>query len=356
MKSFQEIRDLLGLGGRTLGRVEEIRLRREQGDVARGFVAKEQALASFLLEEEALFLECGAAEEMGFELANFEDWPEMVRVYTPGRGFRALLTAALPGVHERSEEEAFFVDFRQYAAPLAIVDDRGEGLLLRYQEGVLEVSQILDLRDVPAPQIVLNSDLETWVKETGDDWLIGEVSQLCGLSLGMSHWIAVGIYLRLEEMQNAQERAARVRNLLSGELPEKERRVREWVRGLPQSTVEALQRVAYAEVEDLREALLGVEADFMTGEEIEESHIRALCRRRDELAGVGLLLSYHAGDAEEWDLSLGKLDEIGEGLIKDLRRDGLHFEEDEYLRRASFVRASDWWTALVGSDLEENEF
>lgn len=363
MKSFEELQDFPDLKGRSLGKVERIRLRVVPDQIARSVGTQLQGIESFLGSNDAFPLECGSAGELGFELANYEEWPELVRVSTPTLGFRSLGTETLPGVYKRSGQKAVFVDFKTQRTPVAIVDNSGDGLLLWYESGVLQVGQILNLRGVYELGVSLNSDLKDWVKETHDKWLISEISQLCSLSTPMratpmSHWIAMGIYLRYEEIQDPEDRADRVQKLLGGTLPDKEKRVREWVQALPESTFAALKRAVLNEIDVLREILLQIEDRFMTGDEIKESDVRALCRRRDEISGSQRLFSYagtDVGRAQEWDSTLRRLDEIGEALMQDLRLDGLQFEEDEYLRRASFLRSSDWWTALVWPELEVDE-
>src|SRR5690554_5014500 len=62
--------------------------------VARGFASSESfefesaAIERFIEQADALFLLCQPANAADFKLANFEAWPELIRVWAPTEDYR----------------------------------------------------------------------------------------------------------------------------------------------------------------------------------------------------------------------------------------------------------------------------
>ena len=348
MKMLKDAMKTLGLTQASLGEVEKKNV--DLGDdVAKGFVAPAKFDASeFVMEREALDLDVKAAEEMGFRLHHYYEWPELIRIWPPaGMSMDLKVGDSDEGVYELSNGE-ISVDFSERQKPVALVNEDQEGLVLHMEDSHLQVGQLLKIPESPSFDD-LGSPLEQWLEDSSDEWIVEEGRRRLATGDSWEELVGLGHLARHEEI-DASEREALVEQLLQGGVIEGKERILRWAdeelddeaaRQIAARTATALDGL-FDELEELRR-------DFESGEEIESELVTPVLERRDDVQSVWYLLRGRDAIEEMLRSLIDDVDELGRELVDDYRLENVTATSTQ-LRRASLSEATAWWTELVWGD------
>lgn len=338
----------LGLTEASLGEVEQKNV--DLGDdVAKGFVAPDTFdVSEFVMDQEALDLKVKAADEMGFQLHHYYEWPELIRILPPmGMSMELVVGDSEEGVYEMSSGQ-ISIDFSERRQPVALVNEDQEGLVLHMEDSHLQVGQLLKIPESPSFDD-LDTPLEQWLEDCGDEWIVEEGRKRLATGDSWEELVGLGHLARHEEVESS-EREALVEQLLQGGVIEGKERVLRWAddtlddaaaRRLAARTVTALDGL-FEELEELRR-------DFERGEEIESELVIPVWERRDDVQSVWYLLRGREELEEMLRPLIDDVDELGRELVDDYRLENVAATSTQ-LRRASLSEATAWWTELVWVD------
>jgi hypothetical protein len=343
-----EILEDLGLEKISVGETSVIELYGAD-EVARGFVDDVERVFESLAEQaEAVFLDAAQADEIGFRLAQFEDWPELVRVWTPSAEFHPVTADESISVYS-TEPDEFFVEAIAQNLPIAFVDSRGEGLILGREGSGLIVGQLVRVPDSIGVPVQVDFDIESWLQAASDDWLCEEVRDKLDHEDAWQRFVSVGMIHRMERPSSAEDARKMVEKLLVGEAVPERNRALEWAKGLDEATADKLAATTLAAVERLQSGLQKLARDFEEQEVVLREDVRRLLHLRDDIASALVLLN-QTESLERVEGAVVLVDRFGEELVDKLAEE-IQLRDDEQLQRAISCNPEAWWTRL--SDQEE---
>ena len=350
MRKLKDTLKALGLGETSLGQVEQKNV--DPGDdIAHGFVAPAQVdVREFVVEREALDLEVKAAEEMGFRLHHYYEWPELIRIWPPpGMSMDLMVGDSDEGVYEMSNGEVS-IDFLERRQPVALVNENQEGLVFHMEGSHLQVGQLLKIAESPTFDD-LDTPLERWLEDSSDEWIVEEGRRRLQSGDSWEELVGLGHLARLEEV-DASEREALVDRLLQGDIIEERERILRWVDDkLDDEAASQLAARTVSVLDGLFDELEELRRDFEAGEEIKSELVAPVCERRDDVQSVWHLLRQRTEIEEMLRPMIDDLDELGRELVDDFRLENVTATSTQ-LRRASMSEAAAWWTELAWSDEE----
>jgi hypothetical protein len=342
-----EILEALGLEQSSVGETSVIELYGAD-EVARGFVDDvERVFESFAEQAEAVFLDAAEADEIGFKLAQFEDWPELVRVWAPSAEFHPVTADESVSVYS-TEPDEFFVEASAQNLPIAFVDSRGEGLILDREGSGLVVGQLVKVPDSVGVPVQVDFDIESWLEACSDEWLCEQVREKLRLEDAWQHFVSVGLIHRMERPSSAEDARKMVEKLLAGEAVLERNRALEWARALDEATADKLASTTLAAVERLQSGLQEIARDFEEQEVVLREDVRRLLHLRDDIASALVLLN-QTESFERVGGSVVLVDRTGEELVDKLAEE-IQLRDDERLRRAISCNPEAWWTRLSGQE------
>jgi hypothetical protein len=347
----QEQRQDLGLEGLVIGEGQSVVLARA---VAHGFVA--EAAADYhafgeLDRSPFQWTPIRELEELGFRLEVGLDRPRIIKVIDETgapivvRGIELVPTA----FHKDPKDPStVFLDLDVPGAR-TVLRDTESGVLIVPAEQSLTVYPVTgpSLRVKPLSEI--RAPLAVWCREVRDSWLIGQLEKAAGSEDSWSHCVAAGMYARLVEPANAAEAERDVERLLSGRAVDRMAEPRRWARTLSAEQRATLEDLALAEIDHL-DTLLGHIEDEATPEEEEwREDLLELCRRRDDLEGILLVLA-ETGAGQRLARACGGFDRRAEIFSASIPA-RVSFQ-DEKLRRAWLGSPEAWWASFSTASLE----
>lgn len=341
----KEIVDTLGLVETSLGLVESTSI--DVGDdVGKGFVAPERGgVEQFLNKYQELKLASQAAEEMGFRLNNYLEWPELICLWLPdGISMELRVGDDDEGVYRFSDKEVA-IDFSERQELVALVNEKGEGLALQMKNDELWVGQLLRL---PRRQTFegVETPLEKYLEASTDEWIIEEGRRRLARKDTWEELVGLGHLIRHEEIDELQ-REALVKKLLEGGLLEKKERVLRWAANeLEDEAASQLAARTDSVLEGLFEELEELRLEYERGETIDVDLLRPVFERRDDAQSAWYLLRQRSRIREMLSPLVEEVDSRGRELVDDYRLEDVRVSSRQ-LRRASISDAWAWWTVLV---------
>jgi hypothetical protein len=351
MPLSQEQRQNLGLEGLMIGEGQSIVLARA---VAHGLVTEAAAdYHAFRELDRSPFqwTPIRELEELGFRLEVGLDRPKIIKVIDE--------TGAPIVVHGIGlVPAAFHKDPKDPSTVFLDLDIPGARTVLRETEaGVLIVpaEQSLTVYPVTGPNLCveplseIRAPLVDWCREVRDAWLVGQFEKAAGSEDSWSHCVAAGMYARLAEPADAAEAEREVKRLLSGRVVDRMAKPLVWAWTLSAEQCATLEDLALAEIDHL-DTLLGHLEDEATPEEkgwCED--LLELCRRRDDLEGILLVLA-EAGAGQRLARACGGFDRRAEIFSASIPA-RVSFQ-DEKLRRAWLGSPEAWWASFSAASPE----
>lgn len=172
-----------------------------------------------------------------------------------------------------------------------------------------------------------------------DPWLSEQVREFADLSGDYSGLVAVGMLVRLRMWPSNEVRAI-VQSVLKGEAHPSLLREREWFRSLSPREKEEALRVARIEIDLIHERLEEILESPDPEDEGWVQSALSVCRARDDLEGVVLLLD-SAGLSAQLAYALRSLDSHGEEVMWSIPE--LPMGHDEKLSRGLLASPGAWW-------------
>ena len=224
-----------------------------------------------------------------------------------------------------------------------LVQIQGNRVICAPSDEGLETRPVVGTPRAHALERVPGPELELWLNDCRDAWLVDHVTALREAGDSWSVTVAAGAYARLIEPEAAEAARARVEALLTGKVDEQLARPRRWIRGLSGEQLSTLEDLARAEIDRLHEGLQDVAAAVEAADSTWTSDWIATCRGRDDLEGV-LLLLREIGRETAIAVPVAALDR--EGRRTRLGVPPFAGALDEQLRRASRRNPDAWWAAV----------
>ncbi|MCL4821789.1 MAG: hypothetical protein KJ067_21865 [Vicinamibacteria bacterium] len=215
------------------------------------------------------------------------------------------------------------------SGPVAVTTSRLTLLVVPGEKGLL-------LREVVPPDAPLEAPLADWLASCSDPWLVEQLRPLA--RDGWSAAVAAGMLARLVEPRHLGHE--RLTALVAGRVDPELARPRQWARSLSPAAVATLERRAVERAQSLLSPLVALEPRIDDDAPDWPAEWVALCRSRDDLEGVTILL-HEAGRGERLEAALAPVDDLGRRVAAGvpLRR----VPRDERLRRAALNDPDAWW-------------
>lgn len=348
-----ELLAALGLESATLGDISRVQLV-EDSYVARGFVAATPAQDSAFFKEQAdVSLGLDAVDAMGFWVANYAQWQQLVRVLVPeGQAFRWVSSTPAPAVRE-GESGEYFVEFTQPGGAVAFLNAQNEGVLLYYEGRDLLGAQVLQFPDGLFKTPALTSPIETWLASTQNPWLRQAVRAQLSRGDSWWHWVAVGLFYRFWVPDTREARRQLMQTLLAGGQAEQTKDILSWVQGLPADMVDWLADRTLMALERLHLGLQEIDGYVQDGELVLEAEMREVLTLRDDIECAKVLL-YQRAQYQKVVGAIRVVDALGEMVVRALAAE-FDLNDDARLFQAVVANPEGWWTRLSGADVEGSE-
>lgn len=318
---------------------------RSSPDVARGLTAPVLDLQEVLRSPR---LEPSRESIPGCDVQVYRDLRhENVVVLDVAGGLRLARPGASDAAAIDAHEGAVAVDLRRFRGPAFVrPEGQDELLVLRGADAGGSTTPNLELErlEVAAPAgPTLRADVASWVD--ADPWLAQLTAERLGTREPLQVALAVGDAWRLRSRRASDDRAL-LEAVLAGRSSAALEPERTWSEGLDDAAREWLERRGLATMEQLEDAL----EDALEVADLDVPRWRgwclALCRRRDELESLLLVLQAGGGGGQALAAALAALDRRGHAVFGGLRR-WPEPANDERLRRAAALDPDAWWTAPV---------
>lgn len=298
----------------------------------RGPMARKETVAAVLA---SLFLPMGVpSESVGGFLANAQGHARVIEFQPePGKtvsAVRASASDASTPVLWQSPDRVVLDLQQARAVSIELSDGRSFVLVAGDALELLLAEPQLDL----APPAALPRFVSDQQIATSDPWLAERLQFQLSLADSWHSGVASGLALRFHNEGGAQNGVAAENDFAS----------LRWVRALSNAERAALARRSLAHLDGLwtQLELLDERSDYP--DEDWQHMLLDLCRRRDDLEGVIILLDRIDKGREVRD-AVASLDRVAGRLIRKV--DGRVITDDEQLRRASCDLPMAWWTSLV---------
>ena len=334
--SREELLAALGLSDRDIGETESVAWPEPAVGEARGLGARElqpAVLANRRVVPIAAALLAGA----GVHAFAAADASGLVKVVGRGRVRVRVGPAGQGRTFQRPEEpEVAWVDAER-AGPFLVESDAGR-LLASVERGRLTLQRVSP-PPASAPLAGIAEPADGWLRSSRDAWLQDEARRTLETPGPWPVCVAAGLHARLADAGVHGDPAAIAEALVRGEVQPWLAAPRRWVRSLAPEQVDTMRRLALDAVDRLGALAAELEGAEPEGDGWREGW-RRLCRSRDDLDGVRVLLA-ERGAARELDAAVGALDRTGRALRMSapLARLG----PDERLRRARLADPDAWW-------------
>lgn len=325
-----ELLAALGLQGAAAGRSDAVP--RPRDTVARGFVASTAAGPPRSADVPAVALLGGEALWDGADLL----------LELPG-GAWLTHPADLPDGVTWDAPHALRVDERVANAPFAVIGEAGAGVLVEPAGpgGGAATVTVIDTRPLvvdPAPSFTV--DLEPLLALTPDAWLADTARARHGAGDPWDHAVALGHLARLERLEGPALKAA-VTRLLAGEEPPLLVATRAACVGLGADSLDDLEDLALAAVDDLHDDLAEVVASIDPDDPDWVAALRALFGARDDLESACAVLAL-AGRGARTGPAVAALDEEAASWVRALPVPA-GWTLSERLARAGVDAPEGWW-------------
>lgn len=340
--------DNLGVVRAQLGAATEVRLKSD--DVGEGLVREALALAALISHPEAgAFepVEVASASAVGVQVEVSARDAEWIRMLFP----KGVAVGVEVSKGDRDRDFALFEGARptlllnpEAAGVTYAHRDDGEGLLAVPTPGgvVLIAVNALGAIGIMGPGL-RDAPIATWTESTTDPWMALELAERQTPGSAWSQVVAAGLYVRLLEPPLAVIRET-VTAMAEGRPSPGRAELGApvlWFAELSAMELDEVERLALSEV-DLALAIL--DRLLATSDaDIQQEEFAELCRSRDDLEGVLVLLETRArghGIRE----ALRAVDEVAE----ELRDEGLSPPLDERFRRVGRWSEDAWWALAEG--------
>jgi hypothetical protein len=191
----------------------------------------------------------------------------------------------------------------------------------------------------------VDAPLPAWAATTGDSWLSAELRRANEIGGTWAHVVAAGMAARLTEPPET-DISENVQALLAGGVIDELARARRWARSLTSDQRRTVEDLALAEADALAVLLDDVDAAASVEPNTLGSWL-SICHRRDDLAGVLVLLG-ETGEGARLHAALEDIDRTG-------RRVRLNMPvspraRDERLRRVADRQPYAWWGAALQTE------
>lgn len=286
-------------------------------------------------------------ERSGVRLEVLRDDRDIVKIVLPG-GAQGAVRGLREDPDARQDDPldpaTRYVDLRRSGPVFAEIEE-GNGVLLVPEDDRIVIFPVFHAPPCVEPLAEIGSDLATWCTACDDAWLVDQVRARV-LDDPWEHAVAVGLYARSLEPQSGERIRQVVERLSAGEVDEDFARASRWARALGPEQRRSIEDLALAEVDRLHARITDLAETMDLDDPSWREDLAELCRARDDLQGVRLLL-IEAGAGRRIGASLPHLDAEGKLLLWSLPR--VIAVEDEQLRRAAAAEPAAWWTRLVSA-------
>jgi hypothetical protein len=239
---------------------------------------------------------------------------------------------------DEADAKTLFVDARQHASPFVVRVGETRYVFRAAERLEWWVETLRPLEVAPFEEISASGF--DWSAAGDDEWLSRQIAADSSISESWRAAVTVGMFARLYEPPSGERPRAIVQAILRGELEESIARPRRWVRSLTASQLETLQDLALAEADLVLRTIESLDATYEPTEPDWQRQLLEICRRREDVEGVSLLL-HEAGADRRLTSGLGLLDDIGRAFMFDVPIRIAPF--DERLRRVASFDPEAWW-------------
>jgi len=293
----------------------------------------------------------GVVEGLAARLEQLEEEPRILKLVGPPG---ATLTVQTP--RETTTTESFrpdpndpatvYMDLRATNA-VRVTFPGGNGLVVEIQSDGIVINGVFSVE----PLAGIDSEVAHWCGERQEDWLQQEIQHRLARQDPWQHAVAIGLFARFGgAVQPAREI---VTGMLEHRVDPDLARPRQWARGLNPAQIRTLELLARAEIDRLHAAIDELWELMACDEPAWQQELLDLCRGRDDVEGIRLLL-VEAKVAERIADDIGILDQAGERFMQSLPV--VVAGSDARLARARSLGPGDWWAApVVESDGSDND-
>lgn len=345
----EEERHELGLEGLEIGEGQPVLVTRP---VAHGLVAEPEAeYEGFgdLARAPFQWRPIPELEELDFRLEINLDRPKLVKVIDETGApisFRGTGAASTAFQADSLDISTIYLNLDPPGAR-AVLRDRKAGVLILPGDQSLTVYPVIGPKVHVEPFAEIRAPVRQWCADLQDPWLVGQLEEVAGFEDSWHQCVAAGMYARLPEPTDGKEAGRELNDLLSGRVVERMIRPRRWARSLRADERATLEDLALAEIDHLHTLLDHLEEE-MTPQKAEwRDDLLELCRRRDDLAGILLLLA-EANAGERLTSACAGFDRRAEIFAASIPA-RVRFR-DEMLRRAWLGSPETWWASFFGDE------
>lgn len=321
----------LGLDGATVGRTDVVP--RPRDPVAHGFVASADAGPPLPADVPALSLLGGDASWVAANTLLIE---------VPSGSWRTC-PEALPDGARWDDPTQLRVDERALTSPFAVIGQTGSGVLFQPAgtSGGATTVTLFDTRPLaidPAPALAV--DLEPLLALTDDAWLANAARERHAAGDPWDQAVALGHLARLERLEGTALKAS-VARLLAGDEPPLLTATRAACVGLGADSLDDLEDLALAAVDDLHDDLAEVVASIDPDDPDWVAALRELFGARDDLESALAVLAL-AGRGARTRAAVAALDDEASSWARALPVPA-DWALDERLARAAVDAPEGWW-------------
>lgn len=277
-----------------------------------------------------------AARSVGLELARAELNPSILKVTSHGPSFRVAGRNPI-AIWEEDETTALF-DLDRLVEPFGAIFGDDTGIVLRPFAGDFYVIPVFGHPVEVTPQPAVTSDVERWLEDQDDAWLVGQCRGHLSLGGAYHHLVAVGMLARFKRPEDVVGAVGRI---LRGQYDPIADRERAWARLLGPKQVAATETVAISEVILLEQHLEQLLENVDSADPFWQRAVLEALHRRDDLEGVRVLLRAAQAD-NALETALSSLDAFGLRFIVAVPpvRD---VEQSVRLRNVASINPEAWW-------------
>lgn len=326
----------------VLGEAERLDWPSEPVGEAKGLAAA-ISLGALLLGQgpDTLPAPSGALEKVGVTLRTAAGSPHVVKLASPATDVALVvrLTEDDPEAMARPEGhgDVVAIDTRR-SGPFLLAVAGHQVLCVPDPHGLIVRHVVRPL--AIAPLTAITAPVLDWLAASRDEWLTGHARQLVEADDSWSRCVAAGLCARLVEPASPADARLRVEAMLRGEVDATLAQPRVWVRSLQAPALDTMEQLALAQVDRLTVWLDRAEAAAEREDEDWVDEWLGLCKAREELEGVAVLLA-EAGRAERLRAALDRLD--GAARVTRLGLAHADLPRDPLLVRAWDRDADAWW-------------
>ena len=261
--------------------------------------------------------------------------PGIVKLVAPGsEAVDIACDHSATGAFELDPDDAGTAYFDAVALRQCIVRQGGMAFLFTADAATFSVAPIYQsARETEAPPF------GTWLAGHSDAWLIREVTMRAASGSIWDVAVAVGIFARLFEPDDAGQCRQLGERLRTGSAADVLTAPRRWARALDDAGCDMLEAQTADEVRALRRGVTDLLERVNPDDRAWVDALVAICHRRDDLEAVRLLL-FEARGTDVLRFPLGTVDDDATTLFPALPKLAL---TDERLRRVRSVDPDAWW-------------